>query len=106
VSPACEGQSSAVSLLRPPSKPPAGALGCLDAREHLERLLIEFASRCGADGPARIPLATTEIAGLLGIDLSHACRVLRGMKEEGLIAIERGRITVPNLARFHARRAS
>jgi CRP-like cAMP-binding protein len=83
-----------------------GALGCLDAREHLERLLIEFASRCGADGPARIPLATTEIAGLLGIDLSHACRLLRGMKQEGLIEIERGWITVPNLARFYPRRAS
>jgi CRP-like cAMP-binding protein len=83
-----------------------GALGCLDAREHLERLLIEFASRCGTDGPTRIPLATTEIAGLLGIDMSHACRLLRGMKQEGLIEITRGWITVPDLARFSARRAS
>ncbi len=83
-----------------------GALGCLDAREHLERLLIHFATRCRSDGPARIPLTTAEIAGSLAIDLSHACRLLRAMKREGLIEIVRGWIVIPDIARFKARRAS
>lgn len=77
-----------------------GALGCLDAREHLERLLLQFVTHRTGIGPARIPLTTGEIAGLLGIDLSHACRLLRTMRREGLIEVTRGWIVVPDPSRF------
>jgi CRP-like cAMP-binding protein len=83
-----------------------GALGCLDARQHLERLLLHYVARHTGAGPSRVPLTTGEIAGLLGIDLSHACRLLRAMKRQGLIEISRGWIVVPDPTRFDTRRAS
>jgi len=92
-----------------------GALGCLDAREHLERLLAGFVrDRSGAhgsngasvSGPTRVPLTTGEIAGLLGIDLSHACRLLRAMKREGLVEVSRGWIVIPDASRLDERRTA
>jgi CRP/FNR family transcriptional regulator len=89
-----------------------GALGCLDAREHLERLLASYAAdHLAGDAsvpPAslRVPLTTGEIAGLLGIDLSHACRVLRAMKRDGLVEVSRGWIVLPGASPLLARRAS
>jgi len=83
-----------------------GALGCLDARQHLERLLVRFVTRRASIGPARIPLTTSEIAGLLGIDLSHACRLLRSLRREGLIEVSRGWIVIPDPSRFDTLRAS
>jgi DNA-binding IclR family transcriptional regulator len=46
----------------------------------------------------RLPLSTGDIAGLVGIDHSHASRLLRTMRHEGLIDVSRGWIIVPNPA--------
>jgi CRP-like cAMP-binding protein len=86
-----------------------GALGCLGAREHLERLLVGFTGDgavASITGAVRVPLTTGEIAGLLGIDLSHACRLLRAMKHEGLIEISRGWIVIPDPSRLDQRQRS
>jgi CRP/FNR family cyclic AMP-dependent transcriptional regulator len=86
-----------------------GALGCLGAREHLERVLVGFVSDravASITGSVRVPLTTGEIAGLLGIDLSHACRLLRAMKHEGLIEISRGWIVIPDPSRLDQRHRS
>lgn len=78
-----------------------GALGCLDARAHLERLLLECVAHRTGLGPARVPLSTGEIAGFLGIDLSHALRLLRAMRREGLIEVRRGWIVITDPRRLH-----
>ncbi len=70
-----------------------GALACLSARERLERVLIQ-ALGLAPQYPVRLPFAPTELAGLVGIDVSHACRLLRAMKEEGLIDMKRGWVVV------------
>jgi len=72
-----------------------GALGCLDARTHLERILAEL-SALSPVRPARIPVGVTELAGLLGVDASHVRRLVRRLEQEGLIENRRGRITVPD----------
>ena len=54
----------------------------------------------------RVPLTTGDVAGLLGIDLSHACRVLRAMKRDGLVEVSRGWIVLPDVSRLLARRAA
>jgi CRP/FNR family cyclic AMP-dependent transcriptional regulator len=77
-----------------------GALGCLDANEHLKRLLASFIPDSSADDCVRVPLTTAEIAGLLGIDLSHACRLLRAMRRDGLVEISRGRIVIADPSRL------
>jgi CRP-like cAMP-binding protein len=83
-----------------------GALGCLGAGEHLERLLAAFATNARQTGPARVPLTTDEIAGVLGIDRSHARRLVRSMTHRGLIKRSRGWIIITDVARLAQRRAS
>jgi CRP/FNR family transcriptional regulator, nitrogen oxide reductase regulator len=76
-----------------------GALGCLGAREHLERLLWEFAAATSGDA-ARIPLSIGEVAGILGVDTSHASRLLRALKREGIVDTTRGWIIVRDAQRL------
>lgn len=61
-----------------------GTLGCLDARERLQRLLFELAASSTIT-PARICLRTSELAGLIGVDASHVRRLLRALRRDRLI---------------------
>jgi CRP-like cAMP-binding protein len=74
-----------------------GALGCLDAHERLIRLLLDLSTSPTVD-PVWIPLGTTELGSLLGIDASYVRRLLRGLKRDGHIETARGGVVVRNRA--------
>jgi CRP-like cAMP-binding protein len=82
-----------------------GALGCFDARGHLEHLLID-ALGYATGTPPRVPLSASELAGLIGIDVSHVWRLLRLLKQEGSIDLVRGWVIVPHTSRLLGKMAS
>jgi CRP-like cAMP-binding protein len=82
-----------------------GALGCFDARGHLEHLLID-ALAYSRGTPPRVPLSASELAGLIGIDVSHVWRLLRVLKQEGAIDLARGWVIVPDHSRLLEKIAS
>jgi CRP-like cAMP-binding protein len=82
-----------------------GALGCFDARGHLEHLLID-ALAYATGTPPRVPLSASELAGLIGIDVSHVWRLLRLLKQEGAIDLVRGWVIVPDSSRLLGKLAS
>jgi CRP-like cAMP-binding protein len=75
-----------------------GALGCLGARARFERLLCELAS--ASTPPVRLPLRPSELAGVLGIDISHARRLVRKLRDEGVIDTSLGWIIVRDVKRL------
>lgn len=82
-----------------------GALGCFDARGHLEHLLVD-ALAYSRGTPPRVPLSASELAGLIGIDVSHVWRLLRMLKQEGAIDLVRGWVIVPDSSRLLGKLAS
>jgi len=76
-----------------------GRRGALAGTAHL---ICEFMTRVGAvgelepDGSWLIPFTQTELSEALGISLVHLNRTLRTLRAQGLVTIERGRLTIGN----------
>jgi CRP-like cAMP-binding protein len=78
------------------------ALRCLSARQRFERLLLQFFKSIPHQGKPtpmkiRLPLKHWEIAQLIGITPEHLSRVLKQIKQEGIIHEEAGHIIVPDV---------
>jgi CRP-like cAMP-binding protein len=77
-------------------------IGRRSAYERLAHLILELLARLRADGLAEqrsyiLPLTQELIADVLGLSGPHVCRMLRSMREEGLVTIEGHRLTVTDL---------
>lgn len=75
---------------------------CLSARQRLERLLRQFAAALEirpdhGEMRLRLPLKDMEIAEVLGITPEHLCRVLKQMRQEGIIHREKGWFLISHL---------
>jgi CRP-like cAMP-binding protein len=74
-------------------------LGQLSAQERTANLLVELRDRLARVGAAtrtsfRVPLTQEHLADTLGLSLIHVNRVLRQMRDEGLLTIKFGLVTV------------
>jgi CRP-like cAMP-binding protein len=83
------------------------ALRCLSARQRFESLLLQFFSSMlpqGKKAPMkiRLPLKHWEIAQLIGITPEHLSRVLKQIKQEGIIQEEAGHIIVPDVRKIQS----
>jgi DNA-binding GntR family transcriptional regulator len=67
-------------------------LAALPVRERVVEALRD-ATR-GARLPARAEIATTDLARLVGADVSHVRRVLRELTRDGVVDYARSRITI------------
>ncbi len=80
-----------------------GLLGLLTAKQRLAHLLYTIAVEQGyTDGKARLnlPLSRHEIGELLGITQETSIRLLRSLKEDGIIDIKGKEIIIPSLYRL------
>jgi len=82
-----------------------GSLGLMTARQKVADLICAIANDAGygdEDGGARLrlPLSRLEIAEILGITQETSIRLLRDLKEDGLIDIKGKEIVIPSLARL------
>lgn len=78
------------------------SLGRQTARERLAHLFCELAVRLGgtrSDTPSyELPVTQEQLADALGITSVHVNRTLQQLRADGLVAIEAGRVTLPDLA--------
>lgn len=77
-------------------------IGRRSAYERLAHLIIELLARLRTAGLAEelsyaLPLTQELIADVLGLSAPHVSRMLRSMREEGLVIIEDHRLTVMDL---------
>ena len=80
-----------------------GLLGLLTAKQRLAHLLYTIATEQGyRNGKARLklPLSRHEIGELLGITQETSIRLLRSLKEDGIIDIKGKEIIIPSLYRL------
>jgi CRP-like cAMP-binding protein len=80
---------------------------CLSARQRFERLLLQFFSSMPPQGKQvsmkiQLPLKHWEIAQLIGITPEHLSRVLKQIKQEGIIQEEAGHIIVPDVRKIQS----
>ena len=79
----------------------------LDAMHRLTRLLIELAGgdHRVADVPVEIdlPLTQQELASLIGASRHSVVRALASLRRRGLIATDRGRVTILDIDQFRGR---
>jgi CRP-like cAMP-binding protein len=80
-------------------------LRCLSARQRFERLLLQFSlsvSPLEKQAPikTRLPLRQWEIAQLIGVTPEHLSRVLKQIKQEGIIQEEDGHMIVPDVRKI------
>lgn len=78
------------------------SLGRRDALERLAHLLCELQVRLSIVGMAdergyRLPLTQTDLAECLGLTPVHVNRVLRELRERGLVTFRSGRVSIGNL---------
>jgi CRP-like cAMP-binding protein len=83
------------------------ALGRRNARARVAYLLCEFVWRLQAigmheDDTIRLPLTQTDLADTLGLTSVHVNRVLQGFRQDGLISLARGRLTLTNFEELQA----
>lgn len=74
-----------------------------EARERVVQVLFELGERHavpGADGMIRLPITQGELGELVGVAVSTAERVLKGLRREGLITTRYREITIRDLARL------
>jgi CRP/FNR family transcriptional regulator, anaerobic regulatory protein len=82
------------------------ALGKGSADERIATLLLDLRGRLHhaglANGEAgfRMPMTQQEIADHLGLTLVHVNRVLRRLREAGIVTVQRGVVTVDEMARL------
>jgi CRP/FNR family transcriptional regulator, anaerobic regulatory protein len=82
------------------------ALGKGSADERIATLLLDLRGRLHQAGLAngeagfRMPMTQQEIADHLGLTLVHVNRVLRRLREAGIVTVQRGVVTVDEMARL------
>ncbi|MBV9859737.1 MAG: Crp/Fnr family transcriptional regulator [Alphaproteobacteria bacterium] len=81
------------------------ALGKGNAEERIATLLLDLRGRLSRAGLAsgdnfRMPMTQQEIADHLGLTLVHVNRVLRRMRETGVVTVQRGAVKVDEMARL------
>jgi CRP-like cAMP-binding protein len=77
-------------------------VGRRSARERVAHFLLELLTRLQAIGLAdersyRMPLTQELIGDALGLSVPHVNRTLRRLREDGLVAIERQIVAIPDL---------
>ena len=82
-------------------------LGTATSRQRLERLLRRFtgaASPCGNGGGVRLslPLKRWELASLIAVTPEHLSRLLRQLRDDGVIRVNGGSIVIPDVRRLAA----
>jgi CRP-like cAMP-binding protein len=80
-------------------------LGCLSARQRLEQLLWELAMALdiemhGSEVRIALPLKLGEIADLLAVTQEHVSRLMRQLKQEGIVKREKSHIIICNIKRL------
>lgn len=76
-------------------------LGRKTAAERVANFLLEMEERIGvSDGALDLPMSRTDIADYLGLTTETVCRVLTIFRREGVIAVQRTRIKLLDLARL------
>ena len=81
------------------------ALGRGNAEERIATLLLDLRGRLFQAGLAngseiQMPLTQQEIGDHLGLTLVHVNRVLRRLRENGIVTVQRGMITVDDITRL------
>ncbi len=81
------------------------ALGKGSADERIATLLLDLRGRLHQAGLAngsgfRMPMTQQEIADHLGLTLVHVNRVLRRLREAGIVTVQHGVVTVDEMARL------
>ncbi len=80
------------------------ARNCLPTRERMKHFLREMIDEQQVEGKKplsfSLPLTNKELAQLLAVTPEHLCRVLKEMKQEGLIQSAKGVLTVTDPARL------
>jgi len=82
------------------------ALGKGNADERIATLLLDLRGRlfqtglASGNGSFRMPLTQQEIADPLGLTVVHVNRVLRRLREAGIVTVQRGVVTVEGAARL------
>ena len=81
------------------------ALGRGHADERIATLLLDLRGRLSRAGLAtgevfRLPMTQQEIADHLGLTLVHVNRVLRRLRESGVVTVNRGAVTIDELTRL------
>ncbi len=80
------------------------ARNCLKTRDRIRHLLLELVEdqelAGGGSSGFSLPLTNKELSQLLAITPEHLCRVLKEMKQEGLIRYANGNLTVTNPTRL------
>lgn len=77
-------------------------IGLQSARHRLEHVLRHLAGPADAQAPARVelPLKRCDIAALIAISAEHLSRILKQMRDEGIIEVRRGWIIIPDVKRL------
>ena len=80
-------------------------LGVKTARQRLERVLRQLAGVTkpnGVDGEARLllPLKRWELASLIAVTPEHLSRLLRRLRDAGVIRVHKGWIVIPDMERL------
>ena len=78
------------------------AVSCLDARGRVAMMLMDFyrrlhAQRLVTSTVYHLPLTQTQIGNYLGLTAVHVNRVLRSLREEMIVNLERHCVTILNL---------
>jgi CRP-like cAMP-binding protein len=82
------------------------ALGKGSADERIATLLLDLRGRlfqtglASGNGSFRMPLTQQEIADHLGLTVVHVNRVLRRLRESGIVTVQRGVVTVEGATRL------
>lgn len=81
------------------------ALGRGSAAERIATLLLDLRGRLHQAGLAsgdafQMPITQQEIADHLGLTLVHVNRVLRRLREEGIVTVQRGKVSVGEMSRL------
>ena len=82
-------------------------LGAKTSRQRLERVLRRLATLSSPDGGGEevrllLPLKRWELASLIAVTPEHLSRVLKRLREEGIIRVQRGWIVIPEVRRLAA----
>jgi CRP-like cAMP-binding protein len=83
------------------------SLGRRNAKERMANLLVELYQRMrraglAGDGAFDFPVTQEMLADALGLSVVHVNRTLRSLREDGMVTVWSGRVTIGDLARLMA----